>query len=134
MSGRNVFIVFKYKPCSCSDVHSAIKAQVLTVEFVGVPNPRTEYFFSYPVDAGIVENGSRKCDECPFVYLFAVAMGTASSKEEPSVTMDQNSSGPFSLMDVFLFSIIIGLLTYWFFFRKKKEEVPEFAKIQTPTE
>ncbi|KAF7237003.1 NADPH--cytochrome P450 reductase [Varanus komodoensis] len=36
------------------------------------------------------------------------------------------------MVDVFLFSVIIGLLSYWFFFRKKKEEIPEFAKIQTP--
>uniref|UniRef100_A0A670JWP1 NADPH--cytochrome P450 reductase n=1 Tax=Podarcis muralis TaxID=64176 RepID=A0A670JWP1_PODMU len=45
----------------------------------------------------------------------------------------QSASVPFSMTDVFLFSIIIGLLTYWFFFRKKKEEVPDFTKIQPPT-
>ncbi|XP_067393898.1 NADPH--cytochrome P450 reductase [Emydura macquarii macquarii] len=36
----------------------------------------------------------------------------------------------FSITDVFLFSLIIGLLSYWFLFRKKKEEVPEFTRIQ----
>lgn len=75
------------------------------------------------------------CDEYIFShFLSVVAMGLASSKEEPPATMDESASVPFSLTDVFLFSIIIGLLTYWFFFRKKKEEVPEFAKIQAPTE
>ncbi|XP_077851325.1 NADPH--cytochrome P450 reductase isoform X5 [Macaca mulatta] len=39
----------------------------------------------------------------------------------------------FSMTDVILFSVIVGLLTYWFLFRKKKEEVPEFTKIQTLT-
>lgn len=47
------------------------------------------------------------------------------------------SAGPegalFSMTDVFLFSLIIGLLSYWFLFRKKKEEIPEFTKIQPIT-
>lgn len=37
----------------------------------------------------------------------------------------------FSMMDMFLFSLTVGLLTYWFLFRKKKDEIPEFTKIQT---
>ncbi|XP_006640872.1 NADPH--cytochrome P450 reductase isoform X1 [Lepisosteus oculatus] len=36
-----------------------------------------------------------------------------------------------SSVDLFLFSIISGVLIYWFFFRKKKEEIPEFKKIST---
>lgn len=36
----------------------------------------------------------------------------------------------FSMADMVLFSLIVGLLTYWFLFRKKKEEEPEFTKIQ----
>ncbi|XP_060028306.1 NADPH--cytochrome P450 reductase [Erinaceus europaeus] len=36
----------------------------------------------------------------------------------------------FSMTDMVLFSLIIGLLTYWFLFRKKKEDIPEFTKIQ----
>uniref|UniRef100_U3F8N0 NADPH--cytochrome P450 reductase n=2 Tax=Micrurus TaxID=8634 RepID=U3F8N0_MICFL len=60
-------------------------------------------------------------------------MGTASSKDEPSSLKSPEASVSFSMMDIFLFSIVIGLLTYWFFFRKKKEEIPEFSKIQTPT-
>ncbi|KAG8122804.1 hypothetical protein E2320_018254 [Naja naja] len=60
-------------------------------------------------------------------------MGTASSKDEPSSIKSPEASVSFSMMDIFLFSIVIGLLTYWFFFRKKKEEIPEFSKIQTPT-
>ncbi|KAL7987044.1 hypothetical protein Chor_005963 [Crotalus horridus] len=52
-------------------------------------------------------------------------MGTATSKEEPSSVKSPEASIAFSMMDVFLFSIVIGLLTYWFFFRKKKEEIPD---------
>lgn len=37
----------------------------------------------------------------------------------------------FSATDMILFSLIVGVMTYWFLFRKKKEEVPEFTKIQT---
>ncbi|NXN02269.1 NCPR reductase, partial [Sylvia borin] len=37
----------------------------------------------------------------------------------------------FSMMDVFLISLITGLFTYWFFFRKKKEEVPDLPKMQS---
>lgn len=36
----------------------------------------------------------------------------------------------FSTPDIILFSLIVGLLTYWFLFRKKKDEIPEFTKIQ----
>uniref|UniRef100_A0A8D1EEE2 NADPH--hemoprotein reductase n=1 Tax=Sus scrofa TaxID=9823 RepID=A0A8D1EEE2_PIG len=39
----------------------------------------------------------------------------------------------FSATDMVLFSLIVGLLTYWFIFRKKKDEVPEFTKIETTT-
>ncbi|TFK12955.1 somatostatin receptor type 1 [Platysternon megacephalum] len=39
----------------------------------------------------------------------------------------------FSMTDVFLFSLIVGLLSYWFLFRKKKEEIPEFTRIQPTT-
>lgn len=37
----------------------------------------------------------------------------------------------FSMTDVFLISLITGLFTYWFFFRKKKEEVPDLPKMQS---
>ncbi|NXJ11766.1 NCPR reductase, partial [Odontophorus gujanensis] len=36
-----------------------------------------------------------------------------------------------SMTDVFLISLITGLFTYWFFFRKKKEEIPDLPKMQT---
>ncbi|KFV61779.1 NADPH--cytochrome P450 reductase, partial [Dryobates pubescens] len=36
-----------------------------------------------------------------------------------------------SMTDVFLISLIVGLLTYCLFFRKRKEEVPELPKMQT---
>ncbi|XP_020861302.1 NADPH--cytochrome P450 reductase [Phascolarctos cinereus] len=54
---------------------------------------------------------------------------------DPSATASQAGAEDvslFSVTDVFLFSFIVGLMTYWFFFRKKKEEIPEFTKIQPP--
>ncbi|MBN3291564.1 NCPR reductase, partial [Polypterus senegalus] len=43
------------------------------------------------------------------------------------------SESVFSMLDLFLFSLIAGLLIYWLVFRKKKEEIPEYKKIQTQT-
>lgn len=37
----------------------------------------------------------------------------------------------FSNLDVFLFSLIAGLLIYWLIFRKKAEPIPEFKKIES---
>lgn len=59
-------------------------------------------------------------------------MGDASMEptiSPPDSTAQQDSL--FSMMDVFLISLITGLLTYWFFFRKKKEEVPDLPKMQS---
>ncbi|XP_006113360.2 NADPH--cytochrome P450 reductase isoform X1 [Pelodiscus sinensis] len=57
--------------------------------------------------------------------------------EDSAMDSTPESAGPegalFSMTDVFLFSLIIGLLSYWFLFRKKKEEIPEFTKIQPIT-
>ncbi|ETE65154.1 NADPH-cytochrome reductase, partial [Ophiophagus hannah] len=80
----------------------------------------------------------RRCNWPSFSFRLGplvvfISMGTASSKDEPSSVQNPEASVSFSMMDIFLFSIVIGLLTYWFFFRKKKEEIPEFSKIQTPT-
>lgn len=49
------------------------------------------------------------------------------SEEGSSVAEDSM----ISMADMFLLSLIVGLLTYWFFFRKKKEETIEF-KVQAP--
>ncbi|MEQ2220419.1 hypothetical protein ILYODFUR_005277 [Ilyodon furcidens] len=38
----------------------------------------------------------------------------------------------FSNLDLFLFSIIVGLVIYWFMSRKQPEPIPEFKKIDTP--
>lgn len=38
----------------------------------------------------------------------------------------------FSNLDIFLFSLIIGLIIYWFMSRKKPEPIPEFKKLDTP--
>lgn len=37
----------------------------------------------------------------------------------------------FSMTDMILLSVLVGFLTYFFLFRKKKEEIPEFTKIST---
>ncbi|MEQ2162503.1 hypothetical protein GOODEAATRI_020403 [Goodea atripinnis] len=38
----------------------------------------------------------------------------------------------FSNLDLFLFSLIVGLVIYWFMSRKQPEPIPEFKKIDTP--
>jgi len=38
----------------------------------------------------------------------------------------------FSNLDLFLFSLIVGLVVYWFMSRKKPEPLPEFKKLETP--
>ncbi|KAI6074275.1 NADPH--cytochrome P450 reductase isoform X1 [Aix galericulata] len=58
-----------------------------------------------------------------------IAMGDAGMDAPPAGAVQQDSF--FSMTDVFLISLITGLFTYWFFFRKKKEEIPELPKIQT---
>lgn len=59
------------------------------------------------------------------------AMGEASM--DPTISADSTAQQDslFSMTDVFLISLITGLFTYWFFFRKKKEEVPDLPKMQT---
>lgn len=39
----------------------------------------------------------------------------------------------FSSLDLFLFSLIAGLLIYWLIFRKKPQPIPEFKKLETAT-
>jgi len=58
------------------------------------------------------------------------------SHMDASATVSETMAEEVSLLsmtDMILFSLIVGLLTYWFFFRKKKDEVPEFTKIQPTT-
>ncbi|XP_075871091.1 P450 (cytochrome) oxidoreductase b isoform X1 [Nelusetta ayraudi] len=50
------------------------------------------------------------------------AASTAAEEEEPL----------FSNLDLFLFSLIIGIVVYWFMSRKKPEPIPEFKKLDTP--
>lgn len=38
----------------------------------------------------------------------------------------------FSNLDLFLFSLIVGLVIYWFMSRKKPEPIPEFKRLETP--
>ncbi|XP_078535757.1 NADPH--cytochrome P450 reductase isoform X2 [Lissotriton helveticus] len=65
-------------------------------------------------------------------------MNMGDSGIDPNITPSDDGSSSqeealFSMADMFLFSLIVGLLTYWLFFRKKKEEIPDFPKIQTTT-
>lgn len=56
------------------------------------------------------------------------------ARMEPNIPPPKSTSQQdalFSMMDVFLISLITGLFTYWFFFRKKKEEVPDLPKMQS---
>ncbi|XP_018588137.2 NADPH--cytochrome P450 reductase-like [Scleropages formosus] len=56
----------------------------------------------------------------------------ADSVEHTRVEPAAEEETLFSNLDIFLFSLIVGLLIYWFVFRKKKEEIPEFKKLETP--
>ncbi|NXD25968.1 NCPR reductase, partial [Spelaeornis formosus] len=58
------------------------------------------------------------------------AMGEASMDPTSAADSSAQQDSLFSMMDVFLISLITGLFTYWFFFRKKKEEVPDIPKMQ----
>ncbi|KAL1260133.1 hypothetical protein QQF64_007960 [Cirrhinus molitorella] len=57
----------------------------------------------------------------------------ADSQANPSAQselMDEDEPF-FSNLDIFLFSLIAGLLIYWFIFRKKTEPIPEFKKLES---
>lgn len=45
--------------------------------------------------------------------------------------MAEEAEPLFSNLDIFLFSLIVGIVVYWFVFRKKPEPVPEFKKIDS---
>lgn len=70
-------------------------------------------------------------------HCFSLLTVPLSAMGEPSMDPTIAADSPaqqdslFSMTDVFLISLITGLFTYWFFFRKKKEEVPELPKMQT---
>uniref|UniRef100_UPI00358E90BB NADPH--cytochrome P450 reductase n=1 Tax=Myxine glutinosa TaxID=7769 RepID=UPI00358E90BB len=48
------------------------------------------------------------------------------------VDSDMKGTLPFGFIDMFLLSTISGIVIYWLFFRKPKEEVPEFKSFQIP--
>lgn len=54
--------------------------------------------------------------------------------ETPTRTepMADEEESLFSNLDLFLFSLIVGLVIYWFVSRKKPEPIPEFKKLDTP--
>lgn len=35
-----------------------------------------------------------------------------------------------SNLDIFLFSLIVGLIIYWYMFRKKPETIPDFRPLE----
>ncbi|XP_037533313.1 P450 (cytochrome) oxidoreductase b [Nematolebias whitei] len=55
---------------------------------------------------------------------------------DPDTITDTDRAGDeealFSNLDLFLFSLIVGLVIYWFMSRKKPEPIPEFKKLDTP--
>lgn len=62
---------------------------------------------------------------------FPVNMGDSSMDASATVSETVAEEVSFlSMTDMILFSLIVGLMTYWFLFRKKKDEIPEFTKIQ----
>ncbi|XP_023609187.1 NADPH--cytochrome P450 reductase [Myotis lucifugus] len=75
-------------------------------------------------DSGVLRNRSRFVINMGDSNTDTSATGSETVAEEVSL---------FSMTDMILFSLIVGLLTYWFFFRKKKDEIPEFTKIQAMT-
>ncbi|KAK0138408.1 NADPH--cytochrome P450 reductase [Merluccius polli] len=59
-----------------------------------------------------------------------VDVETDATHPEPMVNEDEPL---LSNLDLFLFSLIAGLVIYWFMSRKKPEPIPEFKKLDTPT-
>lgn len=48
-----------------------------------------------------------------------------------TATVGEEAEPLFSNLDIFLFSLIVGIVVYWFVFRKKPEPVPEFKKMES---
>uniref|UniRef100_A0A673N621 NADPH--cytochrome P450 reductase n=1 Tax=Sinocyclocheilus rhinocerous TaxID=307959 RepID=A0A673N621_9TELE len=63
--------------------------------------------------------------------LFLSSMHNSHSDDTPEL-MDEDEPF-FSNLDIFLFSLIAGLLVYWLIFRKKVEPIPEFKKLDAQT-
>lgn len=53
---------------------------------------------------------------------------TEQQVEEPKMMNEEESL--FSNLDLFLFSLIVGLIIYWFMFRKKPEAIPDFRPLE----
>mgnify|MGYP000222489541 CR=1 FL=1 len=41
----------------------------------------------------------------------------------------EEEEGLFSVLDLFILSILAGMAIYWFFFKNKKQEQPTFKKL-----
>lgn len=48
-----------------------------------------------------------------------------------TTSMGEDVEPLFSNLDIFLFSLIVGIVVYCFVFRKKPEPVPEFKKMES---
>uniref|UniRef100_A0A671MIN9 NADPH--cytochrome P450 reductase n=1 Tax=Sinocyclocheilus anshuiensis TaxID=1608454 RepID=A0A671MIN9_9TELE len=70
-----------------------------------------------------------------FPLAAALLVMMADTRADPaaqSELMDEDEPF-FSNLDLFLFSLIAGLLVYWIIFRKKAEPIPEFKKLEPQT-
>lgn len=64
----------------------------------------------------------------PLSLLAALLVSVADAQKDPAMDEDE----PFlSNLDLFLFSLIAGLIVYWMVFRKKAEPIPEFKKLES---
>lgn len=68
-----------------------------------------------------------------FLNAAVLLVTMADIQPDPSTQPEQMDEDEpfFSNLDLFLFSLIAGLLIYWLIFRKKTEPIPEFKKLET---
>uniref|UniRef100_A0A3P8WTS6 NADPH--cytochrome P450 reductase n=2 Tax=Cynoglossus semilaevis TaxID=244447 RepID=A0A3P8WTS6_CYNSE len=70
-------------------------------------------------------------DQTNTIHFPIFSVKTANMDTETTQTMVEEEEPLLSNLDIFLFSLIIGLIIYWFMSRKKSEPIPEFKKLET---